>query len=102
MVLNSLGEIEGGDFMVGKRKGLPKALTKTPKPFRDTSGLMNVPSSISRLPASGVKVPKGALRQGGKAIRQLSSKRTTLRGIGKKEGQRLSKRAGKRASRLRP
>lgn len=85
--------------MVGRK--LPKALSKNPKPFVDTSaGLMNVPSSVRKLPASGVQVPGGAFAQGTKAIRKLSSKRTTFRGIGKKEGQRLTKIGSKRASRL--
>lgn len=72
--------------MVGRK--LPKALEKNPKPFVDvSSGLMNVPDSVSKLPASGVDfsvggtVPTGRLRRsnGKKGFKE-----------GKKEGKRLS------------
>ena len=83
--------------MVGRK--LPKALSKNPKPFVDvSSGLMNVPDSVSRLPTSGVDFTVGGTTRS-------PSRRNGKNGqsgfkAGKKEGLKLSKGAGKRASRI--
>lgn len=82
--------------MVGGK--LPKALAKNPKPFVDTStGLMNVPGSVSKLPASGVD-----LTVGGTVNTRRLRKGNGNAGFkaGKKEGQRLTKTGSKRASRI--
>lgn len=72
--------------MVGRK--LPKALEKNPKAFVDVStGLMNVPGSVSKLPASGVDFTvKGTV-----STRKLRSKKPG-KGFreGKTEGKRLS------------
>lgn len=81
---------------------LPKALKKNPRVFDDVDGLMNVPDSVKNLPASGVKVNIGdGFAEGARGIRKATSKSKTLRGIGRKEGQQLTKRAKKPGTRLR-
>ncbi len=82
--------------MVGRNGKLPKALEADQKPFVDvSSGLMNVPKSVSELSTSGIDFTVGGSV---KAPRKKNG-RTGFK-AGKKEGQRLSKISGKRASKI--
>lgn len=82
------------------QKKLPRALSKNPKVFNEEStGLMNVPSSIAKLPASGVDMSVGGTIRGSGIT---GSKKANGRGFkaGKKEARRLTSISGKRASRI--
>lgn len=80
---------------------VPKAFSKTPNPLRDTStGIMNVPKSVRELPASGVDIRfSDGLKAGERGLRRVTSKRTTFRKLGRKEGENLSSYGSKKALR---